>query len=61
MPLKLVEVEFSVWPFVKAAKRAFWVSEMIQNLLVYYNIVYYIIIYTCKCTMYRIAGKFGGS
>ena len=29
MSLKLVEVEFSVWPFVKAAKRAFWVSERV--------------------------------
>ena len=31
MSLKLVEVEFSVWPFVKAAKRAFWASESVQN------------------------------
>ena len=31
MSLKLVEVEFSVWPFVKAAKRAVWVSERVQN------------------------------
>ena len=31
MSLKLVEVEFSVWPFVKAAKIAFWGSEMVQN------------------------------
>ena len=31
MSLKLVEVEFSVWPFVKAAKRTFWVSERVQN------------------------------
>ena len=31
MSLKLVEVEFRVWPFVKAAKRAFWVSERVQN------------------------------
>ena len=31
MSLKLVEVEFSVWPFVKSAKTAFWVSERVQN------------------------------
>ena len=31
MSLILVEVEFSVWPFVKAAKRVCWVSERVQN------------------------------
>ena len=31
MSLKLVEVEFRMWPFMKAAKRAFWVSERVQN------------------------------